>query len=99
MGKAWVRGAETISGSTRESTIPRTARHDRHFHFRFVHLRAVAPEPRARDVRAHMILFHAGTLAPHDVWGAWSFEPGFVVPLLATAAVYTRGARETIRRS
>jgi putative membrane protein len=32
-------------------------------------------------------------LAPHDLWGAWSFDAGTVVPLLLSAALYLRGAR------
>lgn len=47
-----------------------------------------------------MMLAHVGlSLAPHDLWRSWSFEPGIVAPLFATVAVYARGARQTIRRS
>jgi putative membrane protein len=33
-----------------------------------------------------------GVLQPHDLWKAWSFDPGIVIPLLLTAALYLRGA-------
>jgi putative membrane protein len=47
-----------------------------------------------------MMLLHGGeTLAPHDIWRAWSFEPGVILPLAVTAALYARGIRESIRRS
>ncbi len=60
----------------------------------------MVPEFRSRDVRAYMMMLHVGvTLAPHDVWHAWSFEPGVVFPLIATAGAYARGLRQTIRRS
>jgi putative membrane protein len=37
---------------------------------------------------------HSGELLePHDLWRAWSFDPGIVVPLAATAILYARGAR------
>lgn len=37
---------------------------------------------------------HAGeALEPHDLWSAWRFEPGIVVPLLIAALLYCRGAR------
>ena len=37
---------------------------------------------------------HAGeALRPHDLWTAWEFEPGTVVPLLIAAILYARGAR------
>jgi putative membrane protein len=32
-------------------------------------------------------------LQPHDLWRAWSFDPGIVIPLLLTAILYTKGAR------
>jgi putative membrane protein len=39
-------------------------------------------------------LAHAGeALQPHDLWEAWSFDPGVVLPLLLTAILYARGAR------
>jgi putative membrane protein len=37
---------------------------------------------------------HSGELLePHDLWRAWSFDPGIVLPLAATAILYARGAR------
>jgi putative membrane protein len=39
---------------------------------------------------------HAGEpLEPHDLWSAWRFDPGIVIPLLLAAILYTRGARTT----
>jgi putative membrane protein len=39
-------------------------------------------------------LAHKGEpLEPHDLWSAWSFEPGVVIPLLIAAWLYVRGAR------
>ena len=32
-------------------------------------------------------------LAPHDLWRAWSLEPGVVLPLAAGACLYARGLR------
>src|SRR4051812_28749074 len=32
------------------------------------------------------------SLRPHDLWTAWSFDPGIVIPLLLTAVLYLRGA-------
>jgi putative membrane protein len=32
-------------------------------------------------------------LAPHDLWRAWRFEAGVVLPLAIAAALYLRGAR------
>ena len=46
------------------------------------------------------MLLHAGaTLAPHDIWRAWSFEPGVIAPLALTGLVYARGARESVSRA
>ncbi len=37
---------------------------------------------------------HTGEpLEPHDLWTAWSVEPGIVIPLALTAFLYARGAR------
>ncbi len=37
---------------------------------------------------------HAGEpLEPHDLWTAWVFDPGVILPLLLTAWLYGRGAR------
>jgi putative membrane protein len=44
---------------------------------------------------APLALAHDGeSLRPHDLWTAWSFDPGIVIPLLVTAALYYRGATE-----
>jgi putative membrane protein len=41
-----------------------------------------------------VLMAHAGEpLKPHDLWSAWEFEPGVVLPLLITAILYSRGAR------
>ncbi len=34
--------------------------------------------------------------APHDVWGAWSFDPLVVAGLLAAAWLYRRGSRDPV---
>src|SRR5437763_4629181 len=40
-----------------------------------------------------LALAHEGEpLAPHDLWGAWTFEPGVVIPLALAAYLYLRGA-------
>lgn len=37
---------------------------------------------------------HAGEpLEPHDLWSAWEFDPGVVIPLAIAALLYLRGAR------
>ncbi len=37
---------------------------------------------------------HSGEpLEPHDLWAAWSFDPGVVIPLAISAILYARGAR------
>jgi len=37
---------------------------------------------------------HAGEpLAPHDLWSAWEFDPGVVLPVALSAILYARGAR------
>jgi putative membrane protein len=47
-----------------------------------------------------MILLHAGApLAPHDLWSAWSFEPGVTASLAVTAVVYGRGVKESLTRA
>jgi putative membrane protein len=41
-----------------------------------------------------LALLHSGELvAPHDIWTAWSFEPGVVLLLIATIALHSRGMR------
>jgi putative membrane protein len=36
---------------------------------------------------------HEGeALKPHDIWSAWTFDPGIVIPLFLTAVLYARGA-------
>jgi putative membrane protein len=35
----------------------------------------------------------SGPLQPDDLWTAWSFEPGIVIPLALAALLYLRGAR------
>jgi hypothetical protein len=34
-----------------------------------------------------------GPLQPDDLWTAWSFDPGIVIPLALAALLYLRGAR------
>jgi putative membrane protein len=47
-----------------------------------------------------MMLLHAGAaLAPHDLWRAWSFEPGVIAPLAVTGFVYARGVRKSLSRA
>ena len=37
---------------------------------------------------------HTGeALQPHDLWTAWSFDPGVVIPMVLAAILYARGAR------
>lgn len=39
-------------------------------------------------------LAHTGEpLQPDDLWRAWEFDPGIVIPLAAAAWLYARGAR------
>src|ERR1700712_4481281 len=45
-------------------------------------------------VAAPLVFAHDGEpLKPHDLWFAWSFEPGIVIPLALTAVLYFRGAK------
>jgi putative membrane protein len=44
-------------------------------------------------------LHEGGPLAPHDAWGAWSGEPGVLLPLALGALVYAAGWRRLARRS
>ena len=42
------------------------------------------------------IFAHEGeALKPHDLWTAWSFDPGVVIPLMLAALLYFRGASTT----
>ena len=34
-------------------------------------------------------------MKPHDLWTAWTFDPGVVIPLLVTALLFARGARRS----
>jgi cytochrome c oxidase assembly factor CtaG len=44
-------------------------------------------------VTASLLFAHEGEpLKPHDLWTAWSFDPGIVIPLLIVAVLYLRGA-------
>ena len=46
------------------------------------------------------LLLHEGApLAPHDVWSAWSREPGVLLGLAATAVMYGVGGRRRSRRA
>lgn len=46
------------------------------------------------------LLVHEGApLAPHDAWGAWSWEPGVLLGLAVTAFLYARGWISLSRRS
>ena len=41
-----------------------------------------------------LLMAHAGeALEPHDLWGAWRFDPGVVILLAFTGSLYARGAR------
>src|SRR5689334_6600669 len=45
-------------------------------------------------VAAPIAFAHEGeSLKPHDLWLEWSFDPGIVIPLVLTAALYLRGAK------
>jgi cytochrome c oxidase assembly factor CtaG len=35
------------------------------------------------------------TLKPHDLWRAWSYDPGILIPLFLTALLYFRGAKKS----
>ena len=38
---------------------------------------------------------HTGEpLQPHDLWSAWEFDPGVVLPLVVSAVLYAKGARD-----
>jgi putative membrane protein len=60
----------------------------------------MVPDIGSRDVRADMMLAHAGQpVTPHDLWRAWSFEPAVITGLAVTAAIYARGFVESSSRS
>jgi putative membrane protein len=41
-----------------------------------------------------LALAHTGeTLRPHDLWSAWEFDPGVVIPLVISAGLYLLGIR------
>jgi putative membrane protein len=41
-----------------------------------------------------LAIAHSGEpLEPHDLWSAWAFDPGVVIPLALAAFLYLRGAR------
>src|SRR5205823_10980090 len=43
---------------------------------------------------APVALTHPGErLQPDDLWSAWEFDPGVVIPLLLSAFLYARGSR------
>ena len=43
-----------------------------------------------------LLTAHTGEqLAPHDLWTAWVFDPGVVIPLALAAVLYARGARSS----
>src|SRR5215213_900764 len=39
------------------------------------------------------MILHGTALGPHDLPGAWSWEPGILIPLAVAAALYARGVR------
>jgi cytochrome c oxidase assembly factor CtaG len=46
------------------------------------------------------VLAHDGRpLAPHDLWSAWTLEPGMVLPLALSAALYATGVRALWRHA
>ena len=46
------------------------------------------------------LLAHAGRpVQPHDLWTAWSLEPGIVLALLASGWLYARGVERVWRRA
>ena len=45
---------------------------------------------------ARVAFAHEGEpLQPHDLWQAWAFDPGVVIPLLIAAALFFRGAKRS----
>jgi putative membrane protein len=46
------------------------------------------------------MLIHAGSaIAPHDLWRAWSFEWGVLIPFAFTSALHARGATKFFARA
>jgi putative membrane protein len=42
-----------------------------------------------------LLLAHRGeAVQPHDLWSAWEFDPGVVVPLISSAMLYLVGSRK-----
>lgn len=48
-----------------------------------------------------LVFAHAGAalLAPHDLWTAWSLEPGVLIGMTLTALIYAAGVRALWRRA
>jgi putative membrane protein len=46
-----------------------------------------------------MMVHDGQPLAPHDLWGAWSWEPAVVAPLLLSAWLYARGVQALWRNA
>ena len=52
----------------------------------------------ALTLGAEPVLAHEGrAVEPHDLWGAWSFDPGTTVPLVLSAILFAVGARQLAR--
>jgi cytochrome c oxidase assembly factor CtaG/cytochrome c2 len=46
------------------------------------------------------MMLHAGLpLAPHDLWRAWTFEPGVSIPVALAGVLYARGVTREIRNT
>jgi cytochrome c oxidase assembly factor CtaG len=43
-----------------------------------------------------LVFGHSGEpLEPHDLWTAWRFDPGVIIPLILSAVLFLRGARRS----
>src|SRR5687768_12027688 len=75
------------NGSVRRSPLPTR------------HPRPVDDSDDPRSVSARVIVFaHVGApLEPHDLWGAWTFEPVTVAALALSATLYAVGLRRLWR--